>query len=772
MHAWPWRNAASPKARLTRFQGFTSTFAALGLTLGAAAIGAACYDRVGVTSLPDKSQIQGMATMAQATTLLDARDRHAFTIYREQRIEVPLSRISPHLVRAIVAVEDQRFYDHKGIDVVRVAGAAISNLRSGTRGQGASTLTQQLARQSFLTSEKTYTRKFKEAVLARRIEGEFSKDEILELYLNKVYFGAGLYGAEAAALGYFGKPAADLDIAQAAMLAGVVKSPSAYAPTTDLARATTRRNLVLKVMQGSGVITRDEYEKAVQERVVLEDSLRRAEAYGQYFKEAVRRELVDRFGHERVYEGGLKVYTTIDLEMQKAAEAEVQRSLKEIEGRQAARRRKGAPAPTEPLQAALIALDPQTGEVRALVGGRDFGASPFDRARQARRQAGSAFKPFVYAAAIEGGYSPASLITDLDAPIQTPQGAWTPEDEHLAASFMTMRTALRTSSNLAAVHMLDTVGIPEAVALAKRMGVGDVPSVPSLALGAGDVTLMSMTAAYGAFANQGLLPVPTLIRRVETRSGEVLYEHAPAPQRVISASTAFLMTNMLADVIDSGTAWPARRVGFTLPAAGKTGTTNDYRDAWFIGFTPHLVSGVWIGYDQPRTIMAGGYAAELAVPLWGRFMVRATNGNAPDWYQAPAAITTATVCRLSGKLANHECAGVDTVDRRGNRSHGSQVYTDYFVSGSEPTEHCDLHGNHVGRGVLGALAAVLDMGSGDPLPPPPPVHVVTDSTAPASVADGTPAIASSPVPETPSKKRGFWSRVFGGRRTPQDASAR
>ena len=703
--------------------------------------------------------------MAQATTLLDASGRHAFTIYREQRIDVPLSRISRHLVRAIVAVEDQRFYDHKGIDMVRVAGAAISNLRSGTRGQGASTLTQQLARQSFLTSEKTYTRKLREAVLARRIEKEFSKDEILELYLNKVYFGAGLYGAEAAALGYFGKPAADLDIAQAALLAGLVKSPSAYAPTTDLARAIARRNLVLKVMHDSGTITDEEYEKAVQQRVVLEDSLRRAEAYGQYFKEAVRRELVERFGHELVYEGGLRVYTTIDLEMQKAAEAEVQRSLKDIEARQVSRRRKGAPAPTEPLQAALVALDPQTGEVRALVGGRDFAASPFDRARQAKRQAGSAFKPFVYAAAIEGGYSPASLITDLDAPIQTPQGGWTPEDEHLATSAMTMRTALRTSSNLAAVHMLDNVGIPAAVALAKRMGIGDVPSVPSMALGAGDVTLMSMTAAYGAFANQGLLAVPTLIRRVETRSGEVLYEHTPSPQPVVSQTTAFLMTNMLADVINSGTAWPARRVGFTLPAAGKTGTTNDYRDAWFIGFTPHLVSGVWVGYDQPRTIIAGGYAAELAVPLWGRFMMRATKGNAPDWYQAPPTITTATICRLSGKLANHECAGVDTVDTRGNLSRGSQVYSDYFVRGSEPTEHCDLH---VGRGVLGTLAAVFDIGPGDPSPPPPPAHVATDNAAPPAVADGAPAVASAPAPETPPKRRGFWSRVFGGKQTPKD----
>ena len=688
--------------------------------------------------------------MPQATTLLDANNQRAFTIYREQRIDVPLSRVSPHLVRALVAVEDQRFYDHKGIDLVRVAGAAISNLRHGNRGQGASTLTQQLARNSFLTPEKTYTRKLKELVLARRLEAEFSKDEILELYLNKVYFGAGLYGAQAAALGYFGKPAADLSLAQAAMLAGLVKSPSTYAPTVDLARATARRDVVLTVMRDAGVITGDEHKKAVREAVVLEDSLRRAEAYGQYFKEAVRLELVERFGHERVYEGGLVVYTTLDLAMQKAAEAEVEHSLKEIEARQAARRRKGAPAPTTPpLQAALVALDPRTGEVRALVGGRDFSASPFDRARQARRQAGSAFKPFVYAAAIEAGYSPASLITDLDAPIKTPQGGWTPEDEHLESPFLTMRTALRSSSNRAAVHMLDDVGIDSAVSLATRMGMDGLPSVPSLALGAGDVTLMSMTAAYGAFANQGLLPVPTLIRRVETSSGEVLYERKSEPQRVISESTAFLMTSMLADVVNSGTAWPARRVGFTLPAAGKTGTTNDYRDAWFVGFTPRLVSGVWIGYDQPRTIMAGGYAAELAVPLWGRFMARATKGNAPDWYQAPAAVTSATICPLSGKLATQECAGEG----------GARPYTEYFASDHAPTEYCDLHVLRA-RGVFGGLVAAIAGRSGDASQHAPhEVRAVAESPASPS----SPAAAKGAEPEPP-KKRGFWSRVFGGRR--------
>ncbi len=742
-------------------RAFRSTIIALGVVAFLAVIGGAWWTRVIVTSLPDKQVILGIGTMSQATTLLDASDRQAFTIYEEQRIEVPLSRISPHLIRALIAVEDQRFYDHGGVDIVRVAGAALTNVRRGRAAQGGSTLTQQLARQSFLTPEKTFTRKVKEVLLARRLESEFEKDEILELYLNKVYFGAGLYGAEAASMGYFGKTAAELDIAEAALLAGLVKSPSSYAPTNNLERATSRRNIVLRAMLETKAIDKATYDGAIRAKVHLEDSLRRGEAYGQYFKEEVRRELVDRFGWERVYQGGLKVYTTIDLGMQKAAEAEVSRSLQEIEERQLKRKNRAVKA-TDPLQAALVALDPQTGEVRALVGGRDFKASSFNRVTQARRQAGSAFKPFVYAAAIERGYTPASRISNLDTPIMTAQGEWAPEDEHLESPSMTMRTALRTSSNRAAVHMLEQVGIPSAVELAERFGVGDVPGVPSLALGSGEVTLMAMTAAYGAFANQGIVPAPTLIRRVETTGGDVLYQSERSERRAVSEATAYLMTTMLADVVNSGTGWPARRVGFTLPAAGKTGTTNEYRDAWFVGFTPRLVTGVWVGYDQPRTIIVNGYAGELAVPLWGRFMMAATKGDPAEGFDAPSGITTATVCRLSGKLATKACLDVETVDARGNVSRRSQVYTEHFVGGSEPIEYCDQHGR-LGHGVLGALAAVFG-GSSHTDAVPAPAAVATDgSPQPAAVSavTATAETVAQPADEKP-KKRGFWSRIFGG----------
>jgi penicillin-binding protein 1A len=689
--------------------------------------------------VPDKDALRGIGTMAQATTLLDARNQHAFTIFREQRIDVPLSRISRHLVQAILAIEDQRFYDHRGIDIVRVAGAAVNNVLEGRLAQGGSTLTQQLARQSFLTPDKTLRRKVTEIFVAARLERQFTKDEILGMYLNKVYFGDGLYGVEAASLGYFGKHAAEVSVAEAALLAGLVKAPSSYAPTVSMDRAKARRNVVLQAMRDEKMIDRPTYDAAAREPIVLDDGLRRGEAYGQYFKEEVRRFLVQRFGWDRVYQGGLKVYTTVDLDMQKAAEAEVTRAIAEIEKRQGARKTSG----TDALQAALVAMDPHSGEVRAMVGGRDFEQSSFNRATQAKRQPGSAFKPFVYAAALERGFSPATLIENLDAPIMTLQGAWVPEDEHLDSPSITMRMALRTSSNRAAVQMLDQVGIPITVEYAERMGVGSVPSVPSLALGSGEVTLLSMTSAFSTFANDGLVPAPILVRRVEGNDGEVLYLNDQVQQRAITEITAFQMSEMLADVVNSGTAWPARREGFMLPAAGKTGTTNDYHDAWFIGFTPHLTTGVWVGYDQPRTIIGRGYAAELAVPLWARFMKHATVNDKADWFSRPKGVTTARICRLSGKLATDSC----------HDDQKSLAYYENFVAGSEPTETCPIHNPVLAR-PFRALAALFAPKSAPtahaPAPAPPQQTAVSEAAPPPKVD----------APQQP-KKRGFWSRVFG-----------
>ncbi|MGH9253843.1 MAG: transglycosylase domain-containing protein, partial [Vicinamibacterales bacterium] len=522
---------------------------------------------VSISGLPDSAAVRTVGRMPRATTLVDVKGRHAFTIHQEQRLHVPLARVSPHLIRAILAAEDQRFYRHGGFDVIRVMGAGWNNLLAGRAEQGGSTITQQLARLTFLTPDKTFRRKLQEVVVAIRLERAFGKDEILELYLNKAYFGDGLYGVEAASLGYLGKHAQELDVAEAALIAGLVKWPSAYAPTVSPERALARRNLVLRVMHDAAAIDRDEYEAARGQEVLLNDTLRREEAYGQYFKEEVRQQLVEWFGWERVSSEGLRVETTLDLDAQKAADAEVARAVAAIESRQGARARQRNAA--DPLQAALVALDPRTGEVRALVGGRAFDTSRFNRVTQARRQPGSAFKPFVYATALERGFTPATVLRGLGEPVLTAEGAWIPEDGHIEDEALTMRAALRLSSNRAAVRMIEEVGIPATVEYAERFGMAGMPPVPSLALGSGEVTLLSLVSAYGAFANEGTLMAPTLIRRVTTSAGEVLYEAQPGSRPVVSPVTAFLVTSMLQDVVDAGTGSTVRQLGFRLPAAGK-----------------------------------------------------------------------------------------------------------------------------------------------------------------------------------------------------------
>jgi penicillin-binding protein 1A len=393
-----------------------------------------------------------------------------------------------------------------------------------------------------------------------------------------------------------------------------------------------------------------------------------------------------------------------------------------------------------------------------MIGGRDFSKSPFNRAVQAQRQPGSAFKPFVYAAALEAGFTPASVIENLNEPIDTPEGAWTPEDDHSEADSMSLRAALRTSSNRAAVRLLEQVGIGRTVQYAKTLGVGNVPSVPSLALGSGEVTLQALTAAYSAFANRGRVPRPFLIRRVEDKDGRVLFTETETVPRAVSEQTAFLMATMMADVINAGTGARARELGFRLPAAGKTGTTNEYRDAWFVGFTPTLATGVWVGYDQPRTIMRNGFASDVAVPLWANFMKAATKGDKPQWLSAPSGITTATVCRISGLLAGSGCEHVEVVGDDGTLARRSMVYREYFARGTQPTEYCKLHES---RNFFTAVASVFGGGSREEPPPPRAADTSLPPPTTSNVSVEVPREAPPQTAEPAPKKRGFWSRLFG-----------
>jgi 1A family penicillin-binding protein len=747
---------------------------ALAITLFLAAGYVAWFSYDLTAGLPDSKAVGGLGDMAQSTTIYDVKEQPVFTIFKEQRIEVPLEAMSPNFIKAVLAVEDQRFYDHSGVDAIRVAAAALKNVQAGRRAEGGSTITQQLARQSFLNRDKTYRRKLKEVILAAQIESLYSKKQILELYLNKVYFGDGLYGVEAAARGYLGKPAAELSVAEAALLAGLIQSPSSYAPTVNMDRAIARRNVVLTAMSSSGAIDAAAAEEAKQQKVKLKNALEIRETFGLYFKEQVRRELVDRFGWQRVYQGGLKVYTTMDSDLQRAAEALVEKGLVEIESRKGfkypTRKEQGAPKEgqqTAYLQGALVSIDPSTGHVLALVGGRDFNESRFNRATQAKRQSGSAFKPFVFAAALEAGYSPATVITRLDDPIETLQGDWVPEDEHSTATSMTLRTALRTSSNRAAVQLLNSVGIANAVGYAEKLNMGTPPSVPSMALGTSDVTLLAMTSAYGAFASEGTLRQPTLIKRVEDSEGVVLYTAEAKAQQAITRGTAYLMSSMLSDVVNYGTGYRARQAGFTLPAAGKTGTTNDYVDAWFVGFTPRIVTGVWIGFDQPQTIIANGYGGELAVPIWANVMKIATKGHKSEWIERPPDVIGVNVCRVSGRLPNSGCDRVDVVSRDGFTETRSMIYTEYFVKGTQPNSVCPLH---TSSSLLDRLAGVFGAGDNSHpvaaedlgLPPANPARTSGVTPPPPTGAAARPGEAPEPPKvEEPKKKRGFWARVFG-----------
>jgi penicillin-binding protein 1A len=650
-----------------------------------------------VFGMPGPGRIGTLTHMPQATRVYDVNGQLAFTIFKERRIVVPLSEVSPHVVEAVLAIEDQRFYTHRGIDLWRIGGALVANVRRGDRVQGGSTITQQLARQSFLTGAKTIRRKLKEAILAIRIERQYTKDQILEHYLNKVYFGNGLHGIEAAARGYFGKPAKDLGVAEAALLAGLIQAPSRYAPTVHLERAIARRAIVLGQMAQAGFIDEATAAKLSRDPVKVVNGFG-DDRWGQYFRNHVMRVLAEQFGWERLSEGGLNVFSTIDPGMQAAAERALARGLDQTEKLPSFKHpRRGDPRTTrggqspDYLQGALVALDPVTGEVRAMVGGRDFDESQFDRATQGRRQAGSAFKPFVYAAAIEAGYTAATLLSDLNSPIQLPSGAWLPQDGHATSDAMTVRTALRTSSNRAAVRMLRAVGISAAVTYARRLGL-EAPPVPSLVLGSGDVSVLSMAAAYAAFANGGWLHQPVFIRRVEDADGRVLLETERRPSRAVSQQTAFLIAQILADVVNAGTGWRARAAGFRFAAGGKTGTTNDYRDAWFVGFTPALVTSVWLGFDQPKPIVPGGYAGELAAPIWGQFMQQAAGRRDAGWLPRPQGVVAVDICRESGALPSPGCYRTTAVDRDGGVTERSSVGSEYFRSGTEPVAPCPIHG--------------------------------------------------------------------------------
>jgi penicillin-binding protein 1A len=659
------------------------------------------------------------------TSKLYAIDGRLITeIGSERRTLISLAEIPKTLQDAFVITEDKRFYRHAGIDWWRVFGAAIHDVFALRFAQGFSTITMQLARNVFpedLSRDKSPVRKLKEAQVALAIEKRYSKEKILELYLNQISLGSGAYGVETAAQRYFGKSARDVSLAEAATLAALPKAPSIYNPRLNPDKAIGRRNLIIGLMQRAGVVSASEASIA---KASLPQLARRTEAgeAAPYYVEWLRQQLEERFGRQ-LYAQGLKVYTTLDLEMQSAAERALERQLRWVEAGNAGPFRhttyeqylaknasgdRGQGANSPYLQGAFIAIDPQTGAVRALIGGRDFDDSKFNRATQALRQAGSTFKPFVYSDAIRNG-RPASYLINDDS-LEVPQivgETWIPKNYDLKYEGpMTMREGLYRSRNIIAIRVGMELGEASVIETARRFGItSDIKPYPSTFIGSADVYPIEMVSAYGTFATLGFRAPPMGILRVENQRGQVLWQPAPERLPVLTTEEAWLMVDMMKDVIrrpgGSANGSVYERGGFHRPAGGKTGTTNDGNDVWFIGYTADLVAGVWMGFDFPQKIKDNAQGGILAAPAWANFMneVYSRRPDPPDWPR-PEGIVMRQVDGTTGMLSNRYCPA-------------DAVYPEFYIPGTEPILQCTVHTSRSPRPADSVTASTRP-----PIPPP------------------------------------------------------
>jgi penicillin-binding protein 1A len=614
------------------------------------------------------------------TVFYDASGQPWFRL-DEQRRDVPFEQISTFFKDAVIAVEDHRYYLHPGIDPIGFTRAVVYNLRSGEGRQGGSTLTQQLARTLFLSNSQTYGRKAKEAALAVMLETFLSKKEILQLYMNRVYLSGGVYGVEAMSQRMLRKRASELTLGEAALMAGIIRAPATYSPWTHFEQARQRSFVVLQRMREEGKITVAQEQAARAERIEIRPQTSTSNARHGYAKEYLRQQFRNVYGGDNPPDW--KVHTTFVPEIQDAAEAAVRDGLRRI----------GVPG----LQAAMVALDPETGNILAIVGGVDFTRTPFNRAVRSRRQPGSAFKPFVYAAALDRGLSPVSSINGLrQVAVQAGEGVWIPRDERAGdQDSLTLREAFIESNNAAAVMLQQTIGTRPVLRLADDLGVTGQPDVPSLALGSGLVTPLDLTAAYAVFPNGGFHVRPRSLVSVTNASGDrVLQVHAQREQ-ILSPDVAFQMVSLLQDVVNRGTGSGARANGVRGAIAGKTGTTSEYRDGWFVGFSRSVVAGVWVGFDQPHTIREGASGGRVALPIWADFMRRTATLLPAGAFTPPETLRAEELCSFSYHRPVEGCT----------------TYVEYFKDGDEvPAKLCTLHEGNLKQkarravqGLLGAL---------------------------------------------------------------------
>jgi penicillin-binding protein 1A len=567
-----------------------------------------------------------------ASIVYDDNDKRIDDFFLEDRKIIALAEIPKSVKDAFIAAEDSRFYEHKGFDIQSIFRALFKNFEAGYIVQGGSTITQQVAKLIYLSPEKKYLRKVKEAILSYKIDRYLTKDEILNLYLNQIYLGHGTYGIEAASLGYFGKSAKELTLPEAAMLAGMPKAPSTYSPFLYFERSKQRQAYVLSRMVEDKYITQAEMDRAVHVPLILRD-IKPKEKVAAYFIEHTRRYVQEKYGADILYKEGLSIYTTLNLEAQIAAREALEKGLAELEDREKYER--GL------VQGAIYCMDVKTGAIRAMVGGRDFNKSEFNRATQSRRQPGSAFKPLIYTAAFDKGMNPSTRFIDSPLVIEDPSvegGLWRPknfDDKFLGP--ITMRTALVQSRNVVTVKILQEIGVEYAASYAANMGItSPLGRNLSLALGSSGVTLQEMVNAYGVLANGGKKVTPYFIKKIVDRTGNVFEETIVKSEQVIDARIAFMTSYVMRDVVERGTGRRAKGLGRQV--AGKTGTTNDTRDAWFIGFTPSLIAGVWIGFDQEVTLGKNEVGGRAAAPIWLSFMEKALQHSPIESFPTPEGI--------------------------------------------------------------------------------------------------------------------------------------
>ncbi len=611
--------------------------------------------------------------------------------YTQNRTVVPLERMPGHLLDAVVAIEDRRFYEHYGIDLKRMVKILLDNALGRGR-PGASTLTMQLARNLWLTPEKKIARKIREMILAVQIEQIYTKDEILAMYLNQIYLGRGTYGVQAAANLFFGRDVIDLEPAETAMLAGMIQLPEHYSPFNNLELAYRRRAIVLQAMVVAGKLTSSQAEEIGATAVQTADpeTARAAVAgFAAYFVEEVRKHLERNYGADKLYADGLRVWTTLVPRYQiwlEQAAAEHMLTL-ERESRFAMTKARydslvaagERPAQVTYLQCAGLLQDVRTGAILAMLGGRDFAATRWNNAWQARRQPGSVFKPIVYLTALQHGYHPASILLDTPFVIDTGSSLWRPKNfGDRFGGPVTLRHALSRSINLPTAKMYLDFGLQPVIENARRLGItSPLPQVPALFLGAGEVSLREVVGAYATFANHGVRVDQHLITRVETLSGEVLEQTRIRQHEVLNPAEAYLITDLLRTALREGTGQSARWRGFTKTGAGKTGTTNESTNAWFCGYTPSFCGGVWIGFDEVQSMGRNATGARMALPIWARFMGRVTDEKGDEAFVRPPAIVERRVCLVSGLLATSAC---------------DSTAMEVFLPGAFPQADCDVHG--------------------------------------------------------------------------------